>query len=99
MALIRFGSRPRATELAEALRKTFDARGRQPLPAALPAPPPEWATPYANLAQAVGLGEDLAAGHAAAALLVDPVLAGHAQAEWDPQRGAWVEGPTPAAKP
>jgi hypothetical protein len=93
MALVRFGSRPRATEVAEALRKTFDTRGRQPLPAALPVPPPEWAMPYGELARAVGLDEDLAAGHAAAAALLDPVLAGQAQGQWDPHRGAWVEAP------
>jgi hypothetical protein len=93
LVLVRFGSRPRSPEVAEALRRTFDARGRQPLPTALPPPPPEWKTPYAKLARAVGLDEDLAAGHAAAAALLNPVLAGDSAGEWDPEHGSWVETP------
>lgn len=98
LVLVSFGSQPRAAEVAEALRKTFDARARQPLPRALPLPPPEWKTPYAKLARAVGLDEDLAAGHAAAAALLNPVLAGDSIGEWDPEHGAWVEIPTGATE-
>lgn len=78
-----------AALLQEALESIFTSRARQPLPAALPAPPPSWAEPYAELAQEVGLTPDLAAGHARAGALLDPVLSSSAHGSWDPRHRRW----------
>ena len=78
-----------AALLREALESIFTSRARQPLPAALPAPPPSWAEPYAELAHEVGLTPDLAAGHAQAGALLDPVLSSSAHGSWDPRHRRW----------
>jgi predicted nucleotidyltransferase component of viral defense system len=81
-----------ADRLAEALRRTFEIRDQQSLPATLPTPPADWAVPYGRLATEVGLSEDLAAGHTEASALLNPVLANRARGRWDPERSAWIDG-------
>lgn len=86
--------------LSEALKATFDLRARQPLPAALPPPPPSWAVPYARLAREVGLPVGLAAAHTEAAALVDPVLGGGCASRWDPRAKGWRPvGPSRESRP
>ncbi|MEW6059367.1 MAG: nucleotidyl transferase AbiEii/AbiGii toxin family protein [Actinomycetota bacterium] len=80
-----------ACRLGEALRRTFEIRGRQSLPDALPAPPADWTPAYRILAKEVGLNQDLAAGHAEAAALLNPVLTNRASGSWDPERFAWID--------
>jgi hypothetical protein len=44
-----------------------------------------WARPYAELAGAVGISSDLDEGHAAAAVLLDPILGSRSAGRWDPR--------------
>jgi hypothetical protein len=64
-----------AAVLTEAIAETFAQRRSHPVPTELPAPPEAWAAPYRRLAEAVALPGSIAHGHAAAAALLDPVLA------------------------
>lgn len=80
-----------ANRLGESLHRTFEIRGQQSVPVALPPPAREWDAAYRKLAKEVGQSPDLADVHAEAAALVDPVLAGLARAQWDPVRSVWVE--------
>jgi hypothetical protein len=82
-----------ADDLHHALQSTFAERARQPLPTSLPAPPATWADPYRRLADTVQVESDLSAAHTRAALFLDPVLAGHVNGQWDPQRREWVTEP------
>jgi hypothetical protein len=77
------------SRLRSALVGVFEGRGQQPLPDRLPPPPRDWTIPYRKLANEVGVEPDLSAGHADAASLIDPVLAGRDAGRWDPKRGAW----------
>jgi predicted nucleotidyltransferase component of viral defense system len=79
-----------AKRLRIALAATFEQRGRQPLPNALPAPPSSWARPYAGLAREVGVADDMEAGHAAAARLLDPVLRSEAGGHWESEAQRWL---------
>jgi len=74
-----------------ALRHTFSSRGVQHLPGHRAPPPAAWAVPHATLAKTVSLDPDMAAGHASAALLFDPLLDGTVRddAEWGAARWAW----------
>lgn len=78
-----------AERLRLALATTFEQRARQPLPNAMPSPPPSWARPYAVLAREVGIAVDIKTGHAAAARLLDPVLRSEAGDHWDPEARLW----------
>ncbi|OGN86634.1 MAG: hypothetical protein A2X23_00300 [Chloroflexi bacterium GWC2_73_18] len=79
-----------AESLREALRVTFERRGRRTLPAALPRPPADWARPFAQLAGEVGLEPGLRRGHDAAARLLDAILRGGiGHGVWDPAGQAW----------
>lgn len=89
LVLVQRFTAPDAARLHEACVRTFAARAGRPMPSSLPAPPAEWAGPYARLATEVGLPPDLGSGHARAAALLDPVLRGTAAGRWDPQRGRW----------
>lgn len=72
------------------LTRVFESRGTHDLPAALPDPPATWRVPYRQLAVEVGINADLAAGHAAAAALLDPVLQDRVPSGmWDPGAGHW----------
>lgn len=80
-----------AGRLRAALEATFAARGLQVLPTALPPPPVAWSAPYRTLAREVGLPPDLAAGHRAVAVFLDPLLAGQVDgwARWSAEAGSW----------
>jgi predicted nucleotidyltransferase component of viral defense system len=78
-----------AKHLRHALETTFERRALQPLPNAIPPPPSSWARPYVVLAREVGIAADIAAGHAAAAQLLDPVLRSEAGGRWDPDARRW----------
>lgn len=78
-----------AQRLRHALATTFEQRARQPLPNALPSPPPSWARPYAVLAREVGIAHEIEAGHVAAARLLDPVLRSEAAGRWDSEARRW----------
>lgn len=80
-----------AQKLHDALRLIFDQRERQRLPQAVPKPPPDWAVSYRRLAAELGLPGDLPSAHAAAAVFLDPVLAGQRTGEWDPALQAWID--------
>lgn len=83
-----------AVALRDALRHTFEGRGRQTLPRSLPPPPPEWAPSYGLLAKEVGLEPDLAAAFDHAAAFLDPVLSGEAHGNWDAAVNTWAPGDT-----
>lgn len=78
-----------AGELREALDRTFSGRGRQRLPAELPAPPEGWPDKYGRLAREVAVEPDLGRAFELAAGFVDPVLAGEAAGRWDPSSWEW----------
>lgn len=61
------------------------------LPSVVPAPPASWRTPYAKLAEVVGLATDLDHGHGEAAALLNPVLADKARGTWDPAAAVWID--------
>lgn len=52
-----------AVALRRAIETTFTIRRTHPVPTTLPAPPPEWSTPFAELARTVGIPTDLASAH------------------------------------
>ena len=79
-----------AAYLRTALVGVFEVRRQQGLPDHLPPPPTDWAVPYRKLAKEVGVDPDLHAGYAEAAALLDPVLAGRAAGQWNPQRASWT---------
>jgi predicted nucleotidyltransferase component of viral defense system len=79
-----------ATMLAEAITVIFKRRAEHPVPAALPEPPVEWATPWRRLARDVPAPDELAEGYPVAAALFDPILAGTVTTgTWQPGQG-WV---------
>ncbi len=91
LVLISSGSSVDADPLSRALRETFALRDRHEPPRSLPPPPPDWAVPYARMAQEVGLAAELARGYELAAGLLDPVLSGElGGAVWDPAAQGWV---------
>jgi predicted nucleotidyltransferase component of viral defense system len=88
--LVIAGAEPmEASSLREALERTFEQRGRQPLPDALPVPPDEWRRPFALLAAEVGIGPELEAAFKEAAAFLDPVLGGKVAGCWDPAAKSW----------
>lgn len=74
-----------------ALQHTFASRRVHALPTRLDAPPTVWTAPYRTLAASVSLDPDIAAGHAFAASLLDPLLGGGlaGMAIWNPESGEW----------
>jgi hypothetical protein len=64
-----------SADLAREVRTIFELRATHSPPPALPAPPPDWASPYARLAAEVGITTDLEAGHRRAATMLGPTLA------------------------
>jgi hypothetical protein len=90
LVLIGTSSTLDAATLARALADTFDRRAQHDLPNSLPAPPAEWATPYAVLAREVGLPTDLAEAFRVASAVLDPVLTAAVTAgAWDRAKGDW----------
>lgn len=75
-----------AAKLAEAINAIFDRRAEHAVPAAVPAPPAEWATPWRRVARDVPATDDLAEGYRAAAALFGPILDGTVTT------GVWLSG-------
>ncbi|TKD07904.1 nucleotidyl transferase AbiEii/AbiGii toxin family protein [Polyangium fumosum] len=75
--------------LRRTLAATFTFRAVHPIPAVLPAPPPSWSAPYADMARENALPWPTleAVFHQARAFL-DPILAGH-DGTWDPVAWTW----------
>ena len=80
--------------LHDAITTTFNYRNTHAVPSTIPTPPSEWTVPYRQLAGAVGIPPQLAAGHRAAAALLDPILGGRATGTWDPVRRRWTVEPS-----
>jgi predicted nucleotidyltransferase component of viral defense system len=79
-----------AERLRGEIRHLFEHRATHSVPDALPAPPKDWARPYATMAGGVGLEPDVADGHARATAFLGPVLSGDREAlRWDPHAGVW----------
>jgi hypothetical protein len=74
-----------AASLRKALVATSEEREQQPLPSSLPPPPTSWEAPYRRLASEVQVEPVLDKAFAEAAAFLDPILAGRADGEWDPQ--------------
>ena len=80
-----------AARLKQAIDTAFSSRTTDRLPRYLPPPPEEWRTPFRQLAQAVGVADDLRGGHATAAALLDPILSGEIErGRWDPDAQHWA---------
>lgn len=75
--------------LHDAIESTFTRRGTHEVPAMVPFPPRVWQVPYRELATAVGIAPQLAAGHRVASVLVNPILDGAAAGRWDPRHQRW----------
>lgn len=87
-----------AGRLREALERTFAARGAQPVPSALPAPPATWQVDYGRVAARLGLDTDVDAACQVASAFLDPVLASQVPAgAWDPGCKGWTGGDERAA--
>ncbi|MDQ5894275.1 MAG: hypothetical protein QG596_536 [Actinomycetota bacterium] len=65
-----------ATALRREIDVVFETRGTHPVPTAVPTPPSEWTNPYRQLADEVGIPNELARGHQDAANMLDPILKG-----------------------
>ncbi len=63
-----------AAKLSEAIAVIFDRRAEYNVPAALPQPPAEWATPWRRIARDVSAADDIAEGYRIAVYLFDPIL-------------------------
>ena len=70
-------------------------------PLAIPAPPPWWTDDYRRGAAELGLEPALAAGHAWAAALLDPILSGTvpSRATWKATELRWIRRAAPAVSP
>ena len=80
-----------ARKLRLEIEETFARRATHEMPGALPAPPSSWSSPYARLAEELGLAKDLDAAHRDAADFINPVLANPAiRGRWDQERRKWV---------
>jgi predicted nucleotidyltransferase component of viral defense system len=89
LVLIARHSSPGAERLGQALGTTFERSRKTAMPDKLPPPPRDWTVPYAQLAAEVGLPSDLAAAHAEAGALLDPVLRGEACGVWNANAASW----------
>ncbi len=87
--LIRELARIDAQGLRDAVLRTFARRGTHPVPGRLSAPPASLAVAYRREAAAVGITTSLEEAYGLVAQWLDPVLAGTAGGEWDPQEGQW----------
>jgi Nucleotidyl transferase AbiEii toxin, Type IV TA system len=79
-----------ARSVRAALERVFSFRRVQPLPARLPAPPAEWAVPYARMAEQDGLPwRTLAEAEGAARGFLDPILGEVIDASWKSNSWSW----------
>lgn len=93
LALIAELSRLDAARLRDVIETTFAQRATHTVPSSLPLPPTEWVPQFRRLAEEVGAPRELAAGHAEAAALLDPVLRGEiTDGVWDPAPRRWEAG-------
>jgi hypothetical protein len=93
LALIATSGPVEASRLRAAIKQTFAFRDTHAVPEHLAVPPAIWAAPYAGIAEEDQLQwATLAEVHEAAAAFLDPVLAGHPYAKWDPGTWSWVGG-------
>lgn len=81
-----------AEELWSAIAETFATRSTHALPAGVPPPPANWARPYRELAEQVGISPDLTDGHRVACGFLDPVLnqSARGSTRWDASALRWV---------
>ena len=79
-----------ASRLRAALTGVFESRRQHPLPDRLPPPPRDWAVPYRQLTNQVGINPELRSGHLEAAALLDPIWAGGVEGRWDPKGARWL---------
>lgn len=80
-----------AERLERATGAIFERRATHPLPAAVPAPPVDWAPAWRKLVADIPVEEDVRAGHLAAAAFLDPVLARDVTSgRWDPVAREWT---------
>lgn len=88
IAVIANTSTINASQLNEAIRTIFDRRGEQSPPHSVPPPPSTWARPWNRLVRDLPASEDMAAGHAIATTLFNPVLAEtRTDGLWQPDSG------------
>lgn len=79
-----------AEALHRAIAVTFANRATHGQPRSLPPAPEQWQTPFRQLARSVGVDDELDAGHAAAAAMLDPVLQHHVTSGvWAPDSQRW----------
>lgn len=94
LALIATAGAVEAGRLRAAIDQTFGFRRTHAVPGSLPAPPDTWEGPYATIAKEDQLRwPTLDEAFEAARAFLDPVLAGHGDAFWDPSVWAWVAIP------
>lgn len=79
----------RADRLGEAMRRIFEDRGGQTVPALLPPPPDSWRVPYGSLAREIGIEPELGPAHELAARFLGPVL--RSKGLWNPEHWAWED--------
>ena len=79
-----------AERLERATSAIFERRATHPGPAAVPAPPVDWAPGWRKLVADMPLEGDVRAGHSAAAGFLDPVLSNVTSGRWDPDARAWA---------
>ncbi len=91
IALIATAGRVEATRVRAAVAQTFAFRGTHEVPQRLPAPPENWAAPYAVMAREDQLRwSTLVDAFEAARAFLDPVLTGSDGAVWDPFSWRWT---------
>lgn len=78
-----------AQRLRHAIEAIFSRRAAQSVPGAVPHPPADWTRSWRTLAANVPANDDVVAGHAVAAALLDPILAGRETGTWEPGKRTW----------
>lgn len=82
-----------AREVRTSIDAVFAHRATHEPPGTLPPPPAQWRSPFRRLALTLGLDDDLDAGHARAAAMLDPVLQRTVTVgTWDPDTQQWISG-------
>jgi hypothetical protein len=80
-----------AERLERAMGAIFERRATHQVPAAVPAPPVDWAPGWRKLVADMPVEADLRAGHLAAAAFLDPVLARNVTSgRWEPDSREWI---------
>lgn len=80
-----------AKEVRTSIDAVFAHRATHEPPATVPSPPAQWRAPFRRLALTLGLDDDVDAGHARVAAMLDPVLQRTVTvATWDPDTQQWI---------